>query len=64
MNFLKNGDKMNPRNYVISQRISYLGMGSIVGYFIAQNEEPLSYYMIIGFVLFAIIISEYFRRKK
>ena len=55
---------MNPRNYVISQRISYLGMGSIVGYFIAQNEEPLSYYMIIGFVLFAIIISEYFRRKK
>ena len=55
---------MNPKNYVISQRLAYLGMGSIVGYFIAQNKEPLSYYMIVGFVLFAIIISEYFRRKE
>ena len=54
---------MNPKNYVISQRISYLGMGSLVGFTIALNKKPLSYYMIIGFVLLVIVISEYFRRK-
>ena len=55
---------MNPKNYVISQRISYLGIGSLAGFVIALNEEPLSYYMILGFILLAIVISEYFRRKK
>jgi len=39
-------------------------MGSLAGFVIALNEEPLSYYMIIGFVLLAIVVSEYFRRKK
>ena len=55
---------MNPKNYVISQRLAYLGLGSLVGFVLALNKKPLSYYMIIGFVLVAIVISEYFRRKK
>jgi len=55
LNFLKNGDKMNPKNYVISQRLAYLGLGSLVGFVIALNKTPLNYYMILG---------EYFRRKE
>jgi len=54
---------MNPKNYVLSQRMAYLGLGSLVGFAIALNKKPLGYYMILGFVLLAIIISEYFRRK-
>jgi len=55
---------MNIKYYVISQRIAYLGLGSLVGFVLALNKKPLSYYMILVFVLFAIIISEYFRRKE
>ena len=55
---------MNPKNYVISQRLAYLGLGSLVGFAIALNKKPLGYYMIIGFVLLAVVISEYFRRKE
>jgi len=55
---------MNPKNYVISQRLAYLGLGSLVGFVIALNKTPLNYYMILGFVLLVIITSEYFRRKE
>lgn len=55
---------MDPKNYVISQRLAYLGLGSVVGFAIALNKKPLSYYMILGFVLLAVVISEYFKRKE
>ena len=55
---------MNLKNYVISQRLAYLGLGSLVGFAIALNKKPLSYYMILGFVLLVIVVSEYFRRKE
>ena len=55
---------MNPKNYVVSQRIAYLGLGSLVGFAIALNKKPLGYYMIMGFVLLVIVISEYFKRRR
>lgn len=55
---------MNPKNYIIGERLSYLAMGSIVGYFIAKNIGQFDIYFIGAVVLFAIGLSYYFRRKK
>jgi len=44
--------------------MSYLALGSVVGYFIAQNKKPLDYYMIVTFVLFAVGLSYWFKRKE
>jgi len=38
------------KNYILSQRFTYLAMGAVVGFFIGVNERPLSYYMIGGFI--------------
>jgi len=32
---------MNPKNYIISQRVTCLTLGSRVGYFIAKNRRLL-----------------------
>ncbi len=54
---------MDTNKYIQSQRLSYLALGSIVGFFIGLNEAPINYYMIVGFVLLAILISWWVKRK-
>ena len=55
---------MNPKNYILSQRLSYLALGSIIGYFIAKNQPPIDYYMLGTFVLIAVGLSYWIGRKK
>ena len=54
---------MNSKNYIISQRLKYLTLGVLVGYFMARNEAPLRYYLLGFFVLFGIILTLYFSKK-
>ena len=54
----------NIKNYILSQRLSYFVLGAVAGYFIAKNKSPLDYYMIVGFVLVAVLVSWWFRRKE
>ena len=55
---------MNPKNYIISQRLSYLALGIVAGYFIAQNTKEVALWLIAGLVVAAIVLSEWFKRRK
>ena len=56
--------KMNPQKaYVISQRLTYLALGSVIGYFLAKNEAPLDFYLVLGFVILALGLSWWIGRK-
>jgi len=52
------------KNYILSQRLTYLGLGSAVGFLLARNNPPLDIYMIIIFIAATIILGYYFKRKK
>ena len=54
---------MNQKNYIISQRISYLVLGAVIGYFFAKNGEPLAFWMVAGFVIIGVGLSEWFKRR-
>lgn len=54
---------MNPKNYIISQRVSYLGIGALVGYALSFNEKPLDMYMVFGFIVLCFILSYWLSRK-
>ena len=54
---------MNPKNYILSERLSYLALGALVGYFIGKNRSPIDYYMIVGFVLLAVLISWWIKKR-
>ena len=54
----------NVRKYILSQRPSYLALGAVVGFFIGLNEKPINYYMIVGFVLLAVVMSWLIGRRK
>ena len=56
--------RMNPKNYILSQRLAYLGMGGTVGYIISLNESPIDFYLLAGFFVLVIGFSEWYRRKK
>jgi len=47
----------------MSERLSYLALGSFVGFLIAQNKSPLDYIIIAIFVLLAGILSVIFKRR-
>lgn len=54
---------MNFKNYVKSQRLSYLALGAIIGYFIAKNESPLDYYILGVFIILTVGLSYWIGRK-
>jgi hypothetical protein len=54
---------MNPKNYIKSQRITYLTLGLVAGYFIMLNDEPLRTWMMFGFVVVGVILSIWMGRR-
>ena len=45
------------KNYIISQRLTYLTLGTIIGYFIAQNQRPYDIILIFVFAILGLILS-------
>ena len=54
---------MSLKKYILSQRLSYLALGALGGFFIGLNEVPINYYMLLGFVLVAVLISWWIKKK-
>jgi hypothetical protein len=48
---------MNAKNYIKSQRLTYLVLGLVCGYFIMLNDEPLATWMMFGFVIVGVVLS-------
>lgn len=54
---------MTPKNYIIGERLRYLGLGAVVGFIIALNKSPVREALIIALVLATIIFTYWFKRK-
>jgi len=54
---------MKSKNYILSQRVTYLGLGAAVGFLFALNEYPLNYIMTGIFILITVVLSYYFNKK-
>jgi hypothetical protein len=54
---LENRLKMKPENYIKSQRVKYLTLGALAGFFIGLNDEPYRTPMIFAFVLIGLVVS-------
>ena len=54
---------MKPESYILSQRFKYLALGSIVGFFLALNESPLDYYLVIGFLILCCVLMWWVKRR-
>jgi hypothetical protein len=54
---------MNTKNYIKSQRITYLTLGLVAGYFIMLNDEPIRTWMMFGFVVVGVALSILMWRK-
>jgi len=54
---------MNTKNYIKSQRLTYLTFGLVAGYFIMLNDEPIRTLMMFGFVIVGVILSMWIRKK-
>jgi len=52
------------KNYIISQRLTYLTFGAIIGYFIAQNQRPYDIILISVFTILGLILSEVYKRLR
>ena len=52
------------KNYIISQRLTYLTLGTIIGYFIAQNQRPYDIILISIFTILGLILSEVYKRLR
>jgi hypothetical protein len=48
---------MKAENYIKSQRVKYLTIGALAGFFIGLNGEPYRTPMIFAFVLIGLIVS-------
>ena len=53
---------MNPKNYIISQRLTYLTLGGTIGFLFGITQEPYGILFIIGFIVLGLILSWWFGR--
>ncbi len=52
-----------PKNYLIGQRLTYLILGVVVGYFFSLNQQPIKNILFIVFVVIGTILAFWFRKK-
>ncbi len=50
------------KNYILSQRLTYLTLGLVAGYFFGISEDYGSTFLVV-FVVLGVILSFYFGRK-
>ena len=51
------------KHYIKSERLKYLGLGLVTGFFIGMSQEPYRTWFIFIFVIIAVVMSTYFWKK-
>ena len=49
------------KSYIISEKLKYLGLGSIIGLVLSLNNNPTLY--VAGFVLLTIVLGVWLKKK-